>query len=541
MDRLSERTRRLRLSRWLLLVFLFWRPEAEALGAPTSSSLAMSSAPECTQCHLVWLDDFAGAAADLLVPYQREAGFESGREGAESTDLMCYSCHDGYVEDSRARIRLGYQHPMAGISRLRTPRRPALPLLREEEVYCGTCHTPHGPGHGLESAAGKAGAYATSIVLENNAFLRLAQRPGPAVLCSQCHEYTTSTATLGGNHSIGPNGQNGFVLPPELLRLHALPNSEKGGIGCQSCHNLHGATNPLLVLLGGTDGTSPGLCAVCHKADLSKTGLGRYSHPVGVSPVPTRGPDVRPIAKAALAGFEPAFSNGEKIPVSAAGQMTCLSCHDIHESRVAEKLLRQSSREGDLCGACHLGVAVFLKGNEHDLRVSAPTSQNVLNQTPEQSGLCGPCHVVHKGRALGLWARTPRGGEHVLDRLCLSCHVGGGVARSRLRVLMSHSTRIDKSLIRLRVEGADPSFAIPIYDDDGRPAEQGLVTCLTCHDPHKWQPEEIPPAEYPPVGTGTAMDSFLRTRSQDQLCKHCHGVRALWRYQYFHSVLRYEK
>ena len=36
-------------------------------------------------------------------------GYEAGVQNAESSDLMCYSCHDGYVEDSRAEIRIGYQ------------------------------------------------------------------------------------------------------------------------------------------------------------------------------------------------------------------------------------------------------------------------------------------------------------------------------------------------------------------------------------------------------------------------------------------------
>jgi len=497
--------------------------EAGISHAETSPTLAMSSASECTQCHLVWLEDFAQSGAELLVPYQRDEGYQSGREGAESTDLMCFSCHDGYVADSRARIRLGHQHPMAGISKLQSGRRPhGLPLLREEEVYCGTCHTPHGPGHVPSSNTERA-----RVDLEHNAFLRLTQRPGPIALCVQCHEYTTSTAATGGNH---PVGHDDFPLPPELARIHGQPNTEKGGIGCQTCHSLHGAANPLLVLLGGTDGSSSSLCAVCHENDLSQYGLGPYSHPVGVSPTTNHGQSARAT-----------FPNGELIRLSADGKMSCLSCHDVHDGRVPQNLLRESPLEGDFCGTCHMGMAGRLEGSEHDLRVSAPQAKNILGKTVDQSGICGACHVVHKGRSLSLWAQTPRSGPNVVDRLCLSCHATGGMAQSKLRGPAMHPTPIDKSLIRLRVDGSDPSFSVSVYDDEGQPAERGSVTCLTCHDAHKWQPDEVPAVEYPPVGTGNSLNSFLRTRSQDQICKYCHGVRALWRYQYFHSSLRHEK
>jgi len=512
--------------------------------ARTSPTLAMSSAPECTQCHLVWLDDFAQPGVEWLVPYQRDESFRSGREGAESTDLMCYSCHDGYVADSRARIRLGYQHPvLASITLLKRPKPKGVPLLREEEVYCGTCHTPHGPGP-MPSAAGRATsapAPTQTVKLEGNAFLRLAARPGPISLCDQCHEYTSTT--LVGNHRVGLSD---FPLPPELARQHGRSDTEKGGIGCQTCHTPHGARYPSLTLLGETDSSTAGLCAVCHKEDFSKYGLGRFSHPVGVSPMAMRGPDDRATAGPAGGNPKPKFPNGELVPLTGDGRMTCLSCHDVHDSRVPGGLLRQTPLDGSLCETCHPGLADPLQGSGHDLRVWAPEAKNIAGKTAVQSGMCSACHIPHKGRNVSLWARPDRGAGRAVDRLCLSCHSSGGPAVTVLRGPMTHDSEVNKTLIRLRAEKTDPSLAMPVYDDEGRPAERGFIACPTCHNPHQWAPDAghlppLPKTASTQAGHGDSLNSFLRRRSDEQICKHCHGIQSLWRYKYFHSSLRFEK
>lgn len=510
------------------LLVLFWLVRAVTVGGAaeeTSPALMMSSAPECTQCHLLWLEDFETDPEGILVPYQRGEDFESGREHAESSELMCYSCHDGYVADSRIRIQAGFQHPMAGISQLGRRRPHEVPLHEEELVYCGTCHTPHGPGH-----------QGRDFQLADNAFLRLASRPGSLGLCTLCHEYDTMGGEVG-NHAMG---NEEFGVPDDLMAFHARTDSEKGGISCQTCHNLHGAPNPLLVILGGNDGTSPTLCSVCHAGDLSEQGLGQFSHPVGVH--------------APLEGPRPQYPNGEVIRLSESGTMNCLSCHDIHESRVSDKLLRYTAPGSGFCAACHSDFFKAIETTGHDLRVAAPDAENVLKQTPDQGGVCSACHIPHKGQANYLWARSPRSGRHPIDRLCLSCHALGGIAPKRINPNLLHPTIIDKRLIRAQVEPGDVSLDVPVYDEEGRPAERGWLTCTSCHDAHHWTPEgtgeipaegALPNADTEPTeaatyvaGQGNLMNSFLRYKSYEQICKHCHGVWGLWRYRYFHSQIR---
>jgi len=497
----------------LVALLLCYSVMAAVSASETTSTLRMSSSPQCTPCHLLWLDDFATASAEILVPYRREAGYESGVKNVESSELMCFSCHDGYVADSRARVRSGRQHPMAGVSALGRRRPHDLPLLREEQVYCGTCHTPHGPEHG-----------APEIQLAGNAFLRLAKRPGPMDLCVQCHEYATSTPEMG-NH---PVGMMNYRLPLELTPWHARSSGEQGGIGCQTCHNPHGAENPMLVILGGRDGSSSTLCATCHKNDPSSGGLGAYSHPVGV-----------PLGSN---NSKPRYPNGEVIPLGENGTISCMSCHDIHGSRIVEALLRFPQQNSALCTACHPEPAKALAGSEHDLRIWAPGAKNLLGETANQGGLCSACHLPHKGRLPYLWSRLPRGGRHPIDQLCLSCHARGGIASTQLSFTITHPTVINKSLVRVRADNSDPSLLVPVYDAGGRPGEQGEITCLTCHDAHHWQPGEVepspsPPSRHPPPGQGNVLNSFLSRRSDEQVCKHCHGVWGLWRYTYYHSRL----
>jgi hypothetical protein len=141
-----------------------------------------------------------------------------------------------------------------------------------------------------------------------------------------------------------------------------------------------------------------------------------------------------------------------------------------------------------------------------------------------------------------LWSRGPRGGQHPVDQLCLSCHVAGGIASTHLSFIFTHPTVVDKSLIRVRTDSSDPSLLVPVYDPDGRAGERGAITCLTCHDAHHWQPAQgevsagAPDTRFAP-GQGNVLNSFLSRRSDEQICKHCHGVWGLWRYTFYHSRL----
>ena len=61
-------------------------------------------------------------------------------QGVVSSEEICYSCHDGYVNDSRHVVWKDNQHktfvkPSGNVT---VP--AVLPLSNRNEIYCGTCH-----------------------------------------------------------------------------------------------------------------------------------------------------------------------------------------------------------------------------------------------------------------------------------------------------------------------------------------------------------------------------------------------------------------
>jgi hypothetical protein len=68
---------------------------------------------ECAACHVAWITDFKRDDVTTLIPYEPKAKTESGQQDSSSTDRMCFSCHDGFVLDSRFLWKdSGHGHPL---------------------------------------------------------------------------------------------------------------------------------------------------------------------------------------------------------------------------------------------------------------------------------------------------------------------------------------------------------------------------------------------------------------------------------------------
>ena len=134
---------------FLLLLFSFAKASAEPAKNP-------NSAKACAICHYRWVDTFftEGKGSDL-VAYQSEK--------VVATPEMCFSCHDGSVKDSRARVNndSGHKTNMPPPSHMKIP--ATFPLDEDGKMQCSTCHTAHGVpsgtgardtrpvrGHGIE-------------------------------------------------------------------------------------------------------------------------------------------------------------------------------------------------------------------------------------------------------------------------------------------------------------------------------------------------------------------------------------------------------
>jgi hypothetical protein len=185
----------------------------------------------------------------------------------------------------------------------------------------------------------------------------------------------------------------------------------------------------------------------------------------------------------------------------------------------------------------------MVMGTDHDLRVTAPDEANIKGQTVEQSGVCGQCHGVHNAySAMRLWVRKPGAAPDAQEALCRSCHARGRMAEDKTPQEARHPGRIKVwSTSKNGAAPADGSPHIPVFNAAGESRDAGVITCSSCHDPHRWSPHST--AKGPGKKTeGNALNSFLRNaRTENIVCAECHGADGLFRYKYYHAKSSREK
>ena len=71
---------------------------------------------ECAICHIMWLSDFQRPDVTPLIPYDPNPVMNTGKQDVVSNERNCFSCHDGFVLDSRFvwQNRAFVQMPAAG-------------------------------------------------------------------------------------------------------------------------------------------------------------------------------------------------------------------------------------------------------------------------------------------------------------------------------------------------------------------------------------------------------------------------------------------
>jgi len=129
---------------WLLTSTILSTANAEFISAKDKRSSA------CATCHIDWLPDYKLKNVKFLIPQREYVVEKSGRQLISSSVRMCFSCHDGYINDSRFQFVNGaHEHPVgvkpsAKIRVLKSDEGVVYPLNVDGKLYCGTCHTPHG-------------------------------------------------------------------------------------------------------------------------------------------------------------------------------------------------------------------------------------------------------------------------------------------------------------------------------------------------------------------------------------------------------------
>ncbi len=471
--------KQLRLVGLFLLLPLLLASTA-AVAAPSGQQ--PNASKECAMCHLRWVDDFDGShAANYLLDFTEEK--------VVATEMMCYSCHDGSIVDSRLRVWETSRHK-AGTdpsSKITIPE--TFPLDPQGRLTCATCHS----AHGVDSTTD----------IGSTIFLRVPNVNSS--MCRQCHS-DKDDGVAAGKHPVDIVFDE---FPQKILDFGGKAGKDKSGkkrtVICESCHNPHGSTNDhFLVIPNSQKGvTHSSLCETCHgvSPDIkSADELRRFSHPV----------DVDIIKEVKL---PERWDNGER-PLLAEGRViNCRTCHSPHNGTRDNHLLVSSNKQSKLCLTCHTSKKKLLN-TKHDLSTSFPDERNSAGRSAAEAGPCFSCHFMHKGEGPKMWARDIEG-ESIED-LCKSCHDKERVAEHALTGARSHPVEVPPS------RNMDVGN-LPLYSEQGERRADGNVTCASCHDPHVWSALSDDRGDKGVEGDGT--NSFLRQTAappSGSLCQSCH-------------------
>lgn len=453
---------------------------------------AEPSQKNCQLCHLSWAKEGNAPDDHKVLP---EASF-----------LMCYSCHNGAVLDSRLRIGKNGQHASVydkdelkekrhqqyrasfGKDARKDKLPDIFPRTDKKELPCTSCHTPHTKGEGNE----------TLYEGHKNAWLRTPNKGGD--MCERCHESKIKQAreldpkNRGLNHPLAIK----LAVPPKPdalgfardKNLHdGLPKdlADKGGVlgheqtlVCQSCHQVHGGhDNRELTALENDKGE---LCMACHERQASKNkedARRKGVHPVNIKPDKPMKKDDKDVSF-----------------------VSCQSCHSVHDGKLGTALLEKGIKDAEaLCHTCHDRQDAkdkddaFKKG-VHPVNMKMDDEVEIDGKKTREIG-CLTCHAVHSGKA-----NTPAlVEEHQDGQLCSHCHAG-----------------------KQAIVGSDHDLRITAKDKLNRFKEKPSAgVCSTCHTLHRGE-NKVPHMYSALAVAADAKDKELQHSElkEDQLCINCH-------------------
>jgi len=412
---------------------------------------------------------------------------------------MCVACHAGKTGQQ------GYtNHPVMQTAKnipFTNSVKKGVKFGPEREIICQSCHSPHGR-HALVAPLGNS------------------------TLCLNCHQNKKSL--VNAKHDLR-------VTLPEAANIKQQRPSESGP--CGVCHIPHNSVNTRLWARKLEPGNPASqMCLSCHgeKSGYQIKRIGDFSHPTNVEPgSKTRVPQKLPLYSAGLTKISK-------------GRIQCFTCHDVHrwdpnsltqkggmdvEGNSSNSFLRiPNSSSSVLCIACH-GDKKQLITSDHNLKVTAPDEKNLQGFTAGVSGPCSACHVPHNAAGKRLWAKQTSGDQDIVAQLCTGCHSPSGAAQAKLIGENYHPVNVafKRSTLTGAEEYSDPN--LPLYDQDGNRKPNEKVVCMTCHEPHIWNPQKSGAlSDYAFTNMeGNAANSFLRKANSpsSDLCKDCHSGKVL--------------
>ena len=404
-------------------------------------------------------------------------------------DALCKNCHKDYFAKNQKEGHEKGIHP----SHQEMEETVKIGDKKTNQLGCLVCHSVH------------QGKVKTLALVEHNK---------EDALCKNCHKnYFAKDKEDGFKKGIHPTHQ-------KLEELVKIGDKDIKKLSCLGCHSVHQGKVETSVLLEINENDA--MCEKCHENYFAKDKDDALKK--GIHPMNDKLDEVVKIA-------------GKEVL-----QMGCLSCHGVHSGGIKETpALLEGFKEGELCQNCH-EYKRPIAGTDHHFRITAKDKKNHFDELPAESGVCGTCHTMHRGdgklphlfaaKIIKLNQKDTGEQLFVEDALCLNCHQEKGMGEKKEIKYFTHPSR---DLI-LRSD----EKVMPLLDKDEKISEFGAIACITCHEPHLWQPLSV---DNDPKASGnqnnlegTIKNSYLRNLGViDTFCIDCHSVDALPKYKYYHD------
>lgn len=468
----------------------------------------------CTSCHTPHNNNNNNENQPTLYQDNHNAWLRGADYGSE----QCEACHEKNTKNSGRENakQFGLNHPL-GVKMHKPAKKSqhlstddphlqkGLPkilqagggvLAKNDAIVCQSCHQVHqGKTENLLTQTDKNGA-----------------------LCASCHKRQApkdeKAARKAGVHPV-----NVELEEPVEIRGIKVKSVE-----CASCHSVHNGTLETALYPDKIKDTEE-LCIACHERQHAK--------------------DEKEAAKKGIHPMNLELDEPVKIAEIEVKKIGCLSCHSVHAGKPDTPVLLEEYRDGELCENCHAGKQRVV-GTDHDLRVTADETQNQQEETPHQSGVCGSCHTLHRGDEKNIFLssivetdvkeRDKTAPGLKLDEMCMNCHQKEGIGKDKEIEFYGHPYQ--DMVLRSDEE------VMPLVENQHEEiAELGTIACITCHEPHTWEPlKDLKTKDYPVLDhkkqenlEGDIMNSFLRHKGvAETFCVDCHGLEALPKYKYYH-------
>ena len=259
--------------------------------------------------------------------------------------------------------------------------------------------------------------------------------------------------------------------PADTQTKQTTPAEFVGADVCATCHEAQSknfAFNPHTRLAQKHDGSAV-TCEDCHGAGKAHVDGGGDKSKI-FSPKEASAKDVDAKCLSCHAGTHPNF---ERSP-HGKGNVSCVSCHSIHDSKAPEHLLKASQPE--LCYQCHTDVKPSFDMPFHHRvneglvtcsdchNVHGTFQANNVRTTADQNAVCTKCHTETRG---------PFVFEHAPVRAegCMSCHTPHGSQNARLLNMPSIATLCNQC--------HSPVAAGTVHGMDA--GSSTITPCINCH------------------------------------------------------------